>query len=230
LKNHHQIIKLSNYQIKKMLPLDLQYFKRHLLKDTSIVLDIRPIEQFLAGFVPRSIPIRLDNDLEHTMAKLAADKDIPVILLGENMEAEKAMKQLEKMGYTNIIGYLDGGFETWKSEGEDVVRIANSCPINLRVDLENKSIIDVRSEAEYQAGHIGNAKNIPLESLKERMGELDKSEVHYVYCQFGADSLMASSILMKHGFENIINVKKGYEGITNPGKTCCCSKAKEIEN
>lgn len=140
------------------------------------------------------------------------------------------------MGYTNIIGYLDGGIETWKTEGEKIARIANNCPINLRctlnlrVDLQTKSIIDVRSEAEYEAGHIGNAKNIPLESLKERMGELDKSEVHYVYCQFGLESLMASVILMKHGFKNIINVKKGYEGIMNPGKTCCCSKAKEEMN
>lgn len=210
-----------------MLPLDLQYFKRHLLKETSIVLDIRPTEEFLKGFIPRTIPICFGADFEARVAKIVSDKDTSLILLGQNQEAEKAMKQLEKMGYTNIIGYLDGGLETWTSEGEEITRIANSCPINLRVDLENKSILDVRTEAEYQAGHIGNAKNIPLETLHERMLELNPSEIYYIYCQHGLDSLVASSILMKHGFKNIINVKKGYEGITNPAKTCCCSKAQE---
>ena len=66
--------------------------------------------------------------------------------------------------------------------------------------------IDVRSQAEYQSGHYKGAKNIPLQELQSRLGELgDKNTAIVVYCASGMRSAKALSILTKAGFTDVMN-------------------------
>ncbi|MDL2324466.1 FAD-dependent oxidoreductase [Ruminococcaceae bacterium OttesenSCG-928-A16] len=60
--------------------------------------------------------------------------------------------------------------------------------------------IDARTPAEYARGHIGNAKNIPVDELRERLGELDKTKPVYLYCLSGQRSYLATRILLQNGF------------------------------
>lgn len=66
-------------------------------------------------------------------------------------------------------------------------------------------IIDVRTESEYQQGHIKNAINIPNESIDESVSEIltDKDQLLFVYCRSGNRSKQASEKLAKLGYSNI---------------------------
>ena len=66
-------------------------------------------------------------------------------------------------------------------------------------------IIDVRTESEYQQGHIKNAINIPNESIDESVSEIltDKDQLLLVYCRSGNRSKQASEKLAKLGYINI---------------------------
>ncbi len=69
--------------------------------------------------------------------------------------------------------------------------------------------LDVRTEIEYSAGHIDGFINIPLDSLRNRLSELDKSKKIYVHCQSGLRSYIACRILSQNGFD-CYNLSGGY--------------------
>ncbi len=66
---------------------------------------------------------------------------------------------------------------------------------------ENVTRLDTRTVMEYSRGHVEGFVNIPVDELRERIGELDKSKPVYVICQSGLRSYVATRILMGNGFE-----------------------------
>jgi rhodanese-related sulfurtransferase len=66
---------------------------------------------------------------------------------------------------------------------------------------ENLQIIDVREVDEWNAGHIPQAKLIPLGFLPHRMDELDKETPIVMVCRSGARSNMATQYLTEQGFD-----------------------------
>ena len=67
-------------------------------------------------------------------------------------------------------------------------------------EMEGVVFLDVRTPAEYAAGHIKGALNLPFFELRKRIGELDSSKRYFVICQSGFRSYMACRILKEHGF------------------------------
>ncbi len=63
------------------------------------------------------------------------------------------------------------------------------------------SLVDVRSEVEFASGALPGAKNIPVQALAGRLGEIDKAKPVVVYCASGMRSARAASILKSAGFE-----------------------------
>lgn len=82
---------------------------------------------------------------------------------------------------------------------------------DLKPELKKKGIqfIDVRTPAEFKANRIKEFKNIPLNELPGRIGELDARKETVVICQSGMRSSKAAAILKKNGFENVVNVRGG---------------------
>lgn len=81
----------------------------------------------------------------------------------------------------------------------------------LKLELKNKGkqFIDVRTPVEYKANRIKEFKNIPLNELPARLGELDKGKETYLICQSGMRSGRAAALLTKNGFEKVVNVRGG---------------------
>lgn len=63
------------------------------------------------------------------------------------------------------------------------------------------TLLDVRTAAEYERGHIDGFRNIPVDVLRERLGELDRDKPLYVICQSGLRSYIACRILAQKGFD-----------------------------
>ena len=66
-------------------------------------------------------------------------------------------------------------------------------------------IVDVRSPAEYASGHLKKSINIPLDTLKMRLGQLKKDATVITCCASGMRSSMARKILLDNGFEQVHN-------------------------
>jgi len=70
---------------------------------------------------------------------------------------------------------------------------------------EDGQIIDVRTKGEFTQGNKEGSINIPLDSLKTRIDELDNSKPIIVCCASGSRSALARRLLITKGFENVHN-------------------------
>ncbi|MBT8260053.1 MAG: rhodanese-like domain-containing protein [Flavobacteriaceae bacterium] len=81
-------------------------------------------------------------------------------------------------------------------------------------DDEDAVLIDVRTEVEYNQGHIPNSILIDIfkgQGFVYRIDELDKSKKYFVYCRSGARSGQACNIMNRLGFENAFNLVGGIQ-------------------
>lgn len=72
-------------------------------------------------------------------------------------------------------------------------------------------IVDVRTEEEFEAGHIQDAVNIPVDELRDRLPEIPRNKTICVYCAVGLRGYTASRILLQHGYEAVYNLSGGYK-------------------
>ncbi|OCL26099.1 pyridine nucleotide-disulfide oxidoreductase [Orenia metallireducens] len=85
-------------------------------------------------------------------------------------------------------------------------------PQDLKSALEAEKdiqLVDVRTDREYEEGYIGGAKHIPLNSLRERIGELNPEKYTVVYCRKGYRGYLAYKILIANGFDTVENLTGG---------------------
>jgi glyoxylase-like metal-dependent hydrolase (beta-lactamase superfamily II)/rhodanese-related sulfurtransferase len=182
-----------------------------------VILDTRHADIFAQGYVPESVFIGLEGRYaEWAGMLLPYDKDI--LLITEPGREEESVVRLARVGFENIIGYLEGGFATWKEAGEEIDLLINVEPDELIMDLpfdENLVVLDVRKETEFEAGHVDDAENLPLEKLKDpgTMAMIEETDNIYVHCAGGYRSTIACSLLKRQGIHNIRNVVGGWKAI-----------------
>jgi rhodanese-related sulfurtransferase len=109
----------------------------------------------------------------------------------------------------------------------DLVALATQnivvCDIDVaKKSLETSLILDVREPAEYAAGHLPGAFNIPRGVLEFKIGShpdfQDKQDAHIiVYCQSGGRSALATEVLNKMGFNNAVSMTGGFKAWTEGG-------------
>ncbi|OGO78493.1 MAG: CoA-disulfide reductase [Clostridiales bacterium GWB2_37_7] len=81
----------------------------------------------------------------------------------------------------------------------------------MHADMHKTFLLDVRESYEFEAGHIPNAVNIPLNTLRNRLDELPKEKEIIVNCQVGLRSYIGARILLQNGFSNVRNLIGGYK-------------------
>ena len=84
----------------------------------------------------------------------------------------------------------------------------------LNYDKENTLLIDVRSDVEFENGHVDGALNIPVDNLRENLEKIDKNKKIIAYCQVGLRGYIASRILSQNGY-NVKNITGGYKSISS---------------
>ena len=81
----------------------------------------------------------------------------------------------------------------------------------MMIDSSDVFILDVRTQEEYDAGHINGSTLIPVQVIETRLDEIPKDRKILVYCRSGGRSSEASQILIKNGFEEIYNMNGGID-------------------
>ncbi|MCC3155194.1 rhodanese-like domain-containing protein [Hymenobacter sp. BT770] len=80
-------------------------------------------------------------------------------------------------------------------------------------------ILDVREPWEHEEGRIPGAQNIPLNSLPEKLDDLDewKNQEIIVHCKGGGRATSAKAYLTQQGFTNVRNLEGGFQAYTAAG-------------
>lgn len=189
-----------------------------LQKEAGIVLlDTRSVTAFTDGFIPGSVFIGHEGNMTEWANELL-NKGAEIVLVSTPGKEEYCAGVLKDLGFSHVLGFLDGGFEAWKEAGETIDMIINVDPGELAMDIpfdQNLLVMDVRKPFEYAEGHIKDAVNLPLADLKDplNMANLEERQNIYIHCARGYRSVIAASLLKQQGYDNIRNVTGGWETI-----------------
>ena len=82
---------------------------------------------------------------------------------------------------------------------------------------EGKFVVDVREDHEFEAGHVPNARHIPLSTVPDRTAELPQGEQIWLICQGGVRSMKAADYLEAQGFD-VVSVAGGTGAWISAGK------------
>ena len=181
----------------------------------SVVLDTRPAMEFAVGHIPGSIHIDLSGQYASWAGRvLGLDRSL-ILMVDDQEHAREAQLRLARVGIEKVRGYLEGGVTAWIKGGRALNYIPQISVAELK-ELRDRegdhiALLDVRESAEHSAGAIPNAISIPLAQLESRVAELDKSKLIVVHCKGGYRSSIATSLLRRHGFEDIANLTGGYD-------------------
>ncbi len=186
----------------------------------ALILDTRPAAEFYQGFVPNSVNIGLKGDFAPWAGAMIVDVQQPILLVCEPGTEEEAVTRLARVGFDHVEGYLEGGYDSWKTSGKEVDMVRRISPDQFAEEFnpENTTVIDVRKPSEYQAEHIENAENKPLDYISEWIGTINADQPFYLHCAGGYRSMIAASILHARGIRNFTEIEGGFNGIRNTGK------------
>jgi glyoxylase-like metal-dependent hydrolase (beta-lactamase superfamily II)/rhodanese-related sulfurtransferase len=201
---------------QSLKPLSIEEVKKA-IADDILILDTRNENVFTNGFIPGSVSIGLEGRFAEWAGSLLSF-DQPMVIVTEVGKEKEAVIRLARVGFSNVIGYVAGGFEAWKNAGEEIDLIINVEADELAMDIpfdENLVVLDVRKPTEFAEGHVKNAVSLPLNEMMNpvNFSDLDEQQNIYVHCQGGYRSIIASSLLKRQGFHNIRNIVGGYNKI-----------------
>ncbi|MBE0523502.1 MAG: rhodanese-like domain-containing protein [Methanosarcinales archaeon] len=117
---------------------------------------------------------------------------------------------------TSVLGCLTNVPE--EDNGESVKYI--SIPVSeakIKVDSGEYFILDVRTQEEYDAGHIANSLLIPHTDISDRLDEVPEDMPILVYCRSGRRSAIASQALIDNGYSEVYNMQGGFNEWENAG-------------
>ena len=187
----------------------------------ALILDTRDAQTFSKGFIPNSINIGIDGSFAVWVGAMIPDLKQEILVVAEEGREEEVITRLARVGYDYSIGYLKGGFDSWKNSGNEVDSITSITADELAKIQEGDSsinILDVRKNSEFLSEHVVDAENAPLDYINDSMLKVDKDKTYYVHCAGGYRSMVFNSILRARGYDNLIDVAGGFKSIKESGK------------
>jgi hydroxyacylglutathione hydrolase len=190
----------------------------------AVVLDTRPAAQFGSAHIPGSIQIGLSGQYA-SWAGILLGLETELVLVAEDDEKlEESRMRLARVGIERVAGYLADGIAGWAREGLPLEEVAQM-PVNqlhamLEEDPAHVQVIDVRRPAEWQEGHVPGAVLKPLNKLTAMLEGIDSTRAIAAYCKGGYRSSIATSLLQRAGFQQVINVTGGFDGWRACGLPC----------
>jgi rhodanese-related sulfurtransferase len=185
----------------------------------ALLLDVREAAEFCKGFIPRSVNIGLKGDFAPWVGALIVDVKQPIILVTAPGEEAETVTRLARVGFDNVIGYLEGGFAAWKQAGKETDSVNRISAEQFKSELKigESTVIDVRKDSEYAAEHVEEAYSRPLASINAWFASVDDSKPFYLHCAGGYRSMIAASILKSRGIHNFKEIEGGFKSIAEAG-------------
>ena len=197
--------------LKPLTPQEVQQAQT----DGAVVLDTRPATLFGAAHVPGAIQIALTGQFA-SWAGIVIGLDQPIVIVAEEpQQADESRVRLSRVGIEKVVGYLDGGMLAWDKAGLKHEQVPQISVLDLHQQIlehpDSIEILDVRKKLEWEKGNIEGARLKPLDRLRTMLADLDPHKPTAVHCQGGYRSSIATSLLQRAGFTNVMNVTGGFD-------------------
>ena len=215
---------------KGLTAINVLDFERIAEANNALILDTRNNTDFHKGYIPQSVNIGINGDFAPWVGAMIGDVNQAIILVSETGKEEESITRLSRVGFDNLIGFLDGGYSSWEKSGSetDAIRRITAEQFSKEANTETDTIIDVRRDGEYEAEHVNEAFSRPLSNVNNWIKTINPNEHFYLYCAGGYRSMIAASILQARGYRNFTEIEGGFNAIakTNIPKTnfICQSK------
>src|SRR5271157_5913360 len=192
---------------------------KSMLERGATTLDVRPGEEFIAAHVPDSVSIPLSGQFASWAGAVLGLAANPVLVAATPEQISEARVRLARIGIEDVAGYLQDGVAGWQQAGLLVASVPQITPqeLALRLSRGDTSVLDVRREAEFQAGHITGADWHPLDRFKAALPDMPKDKPVAVHCKGGYRSVLACSLLQRAGYHNVVDVAGGFGAWTQAG-------------
>jgi hydroxyacylglutathione hydrolase len=135
-----------------------------------------------------------------------------VLVEDDPARREEAVRQLIRIGYDNLLGYLEGGVAAWARAGYPVAEMRSLTVHALRERLragEALTVLDVRQDDEWEGGHIPGAVHIENGRLPWMPLALPPDGPIAVQCASGNRSTAGLSVLARRGYRDLYQVEGG---------------------
>ncbi|MDD1653289.1 MAG: MBL fold metallo-hydrolase [Methanomicrobiales archaeon] len=172
------------------------------------LLDIRLPTSFAGGHIPGSL-----NIWRQGMAAFAGyflTYDRPLVIIDDfNLELEPVHRQLVRLGFDRVEGYLAGGFFMWARAGETVRRSGTLSVQELKERIGDPSVylLDVRDRSNYDRfGHLPGANQVYVSELPPVIPSIPREKEIITFCDAGYKSSIAASLLLREGFTRVSTV------------------------
>lgn len=177
----------------------------------ALVLDTRNASEFAKGFIPNSINIGVDGNFAQWVGEMIPDIKQEILLVTDAGKEEEVITRLSRVGYDHSIGYLKGGFASWKAAGKEVESVKRLTATEFAPQSSDTAIvIDIRKKSEYDSEHLVGAINVPLNEINQHLDQFPKDKNFVLYCAGGYRSMIASSILKQRGWDNFSDIIGGF--------------------
>jgi hydroxyacylglutathione hydrolase len=188
----------------RMRPMDIEQFLE-LHDQGAQILDVRDPLAFSSGHVPGSLNIWLKG--LPAFGGWFLDYEKPIIIIDNDCtRIDEAWRDLIRLGYDNIKGYLSQGFSGYTNLGKEVA-MASMVDIEGFKGITSGSedfILDVRDSDSWERdGHIKGAERIYVGYLPARLDEVPRDRKVIIYCDSGYKTGIAASLLLLNGFHDV---------------------------
>ena len=184
-----------------------------------------------AGYYPDAMPMSIKITFDKKTGKLYGGQIVGYD--GVDKRMDEIALVIKNQGTIYDLMKVEQAYAPPFSSAKDPVAVAGYVAENIitgkvrpaywrqlrDIEMENKFLLDVRTEDEYALGTLPGAVNIPLDEIRDRLDELPKDKMIYVFCAVGLRGYLAYRILAQRGFENIRNLSGGlktYRACTAP--------------
>ena len=179
---------------------------RNQLGENALLVDARQERLFNERHVPGSFAVPFGDTFATWLGWLLPLSQPLILLPPAPAHQDAVVRQLIRIGYDRINGFLAGGFEAWES-AHLPTESAKGLDLETMKDLSDQEhapmILDVRQRSEYHAGHIKGALNIELGELQEHLDGLPREIPLITVCAGGMRASMAGGILQRDGRDNV---------------------------
>lgn len=194
----------------KALPLDEVL---RLKNQGAQLLDVREAIDFEGAHLAGAINVGIQGKYA-TWCGTVLDQNHPIVVITEMGKEEEAVMRLGRIGFDNVAGFLGGGMNALRDRPDLVRKIERITAVALSGQLITPAaptVVDVRSEKEWAAGHIAGSVNIPLNHLRDRASEIATERPVVVHCEGGYRSAIAASVLANAGRPDVLDMVGGFK-------------------
>lgn len=175
----------------------------------AVVVDVRPVERYAAAHVPGSLSIQLRSVFSSWLGWEVDASTSVVFVVDDDQSRDDLVRQCLTIGFEHLAGELTGGIDAWTASGRATASIDIVGPNEIRGTL-----LDVRQDAEFAAGHVPGAAHTELGSLPD--AEMPAGPITTM-CGHHERAMTGASVLERRGFRELAVLWDGFGGWTDTG-------------